>query len=112
MADNDTDVRVQMARIEERLKIVTETLIQDRESRKNQYEKTEELSLTIHELNGRIKNVEEGLAKSAPTIEEFITIKHKVVGAGVAGRWIWVAGGVLLTLLVSFRAEIFKWLSK
>ena len=112
MADNDTDVRVQMARIEERLKMVTETLIQDRESRRNQYEKTEELSLTIHELNGRIKNVEEGLAKSAPTIEEFITIKHKVAGAGVAGRWIWVAGGVLLTLLVSFRAEIFKWFSK
>ena len=46
MADNDTDVRVQMARIEERLKMVTETLIQDRESRRNQYEKTEELCLS------------------------------------------------------------------
>ena len=111
MADN-IDVRVQMARLEERLRIITETLIQDRESRKHQYEKTEELSHTLHELNGRIKNVEEGLAKSAPTIEEFITIKHKVVGAGMAGRWIWVAGGALLTLIVSLRAEIFKWLAK
>ena len=109
MADNDTDVRVQMARIEERLKMVTETLIQDRESRRNQYEKTEELSLTIHELNGRIKNVEEGLAKSAPTIEEFITIKHKVVGAGIFGKWVWAGAGAIIGVLAAARREIFAW---
>ena len=43
--------------------------------------------LSLQKMEGRLKNVEDSFAKSEPTIEEFITIKHKVAGAGVFGKW-------------------------
>ncbi|AWN06197.1 putative tail-length tape measure protein [Erwinia phage phiEaP8] len=111
MADN-IEVHVQMARLEERLKIITEGLAQDRESRKQQYEATAEITKILASLDNRVGVVEKGFAESAPTIEEFITIKHRVVGAGLAGKWIWAGAGAILTFLFTFRKEIIAWLSK
>lgn len=109
---SDESTAVQMARIEERMKIIIEGLAQDRISRKEQYEKMEELSQTLTSVDGRVKTVEESLKQQAPTIEEFITIKHKVVGAGMAGKWIWVVLAGLVGFAFSMRVEIIKWLTK
>ena len=94
---------VQLARLEERLNQVLQGMAQDRESRKQQYEKTEELAR-------RMGQVEQSLTQQAPTIEEFITIKHKVVGAGIAGKWIWAIAGGLITFLWAAKKEIAAWL--
>lgn len=107
-----TEVKVQMARLEERLKVITEGLAQDRESRKQQYETMHNISQSLASLDHRVGVVEKGFADSAPTIEEFVTIKHKVVGAGIAGKWLWTIAGCLIGMLFTFRREIIAWLSK
>ncbi|ANJ65213.1 putative tail-length tape measure protein [Erwinia phage vB_EamP_Frozen] len=111
MSDN-VEIQVQMARLEERLRIISEGLIQDRESRKQQYERAESLNTTMNAMDNRVKSIEESLARNAPTIEEFITIKHRVVGAGMMGKWVWVFVGGLLGIIFTMRMEIIRWLSK
>jgi len=111
MSDN-TQLHVQMAKLEERLLIISEGLVQDRESRKQQSERSEAMNQVVMSIDNRVRTVEESLARNAPTIEEFITIKHRVVGAGIMGRWVWVIVGGLLTFLFTMRMEILRWLSK
>lgn len=103
---------VQLARIDERMRTIILGLEQDRVSRKEQYENMAEIKLTMQDIQTRVGAVEKGLADSAPTIEEFITIKHKVAGAGVAGRWLWVAAAAILGFLFTMRREIIEWLAK
>lgn len=64
---------------------------------------------SVAEVGNRLKNVEESLARNEPTIEEFITIKHKVVGAGLFGKWVWAAAGAIIGILAVARREIFSW---
>ena len=97
---------VQLARLEERLNQVLQGMAQDRESRRQQYEKTEELAQSITKLDGRMGQVEQSLTQQAPTIEEFITIKHRVVGAGMMGKWVWAIAGGLIGMLFSARVHI------
>ena len=108
---NDTN-EVQIARLDERLKMIFDELKAAKDSRKEQYEKMEEFGKSLISIDGRVESVEKSLAGQAPTIEEFITIKHKVVGAGIAGRWLWVGGGALIGVVASSREAIFNWLSK
>lgn len=105
-------VEARLARIDERWNIVVEELRDAKTSRKSQYDSTEALSALIAKIDSRVANVETALASAKPTIEEFITIKHKVVGAGIAGKWLWAAGGALLGLAATSREAIFHWLSK
>lgn len=67
---------MQLVRLEERLKIIMESMTLDRNARKEQYEKMEEISEKLTVLTLRVGTVEDGFARSAPTIEEFITIYH------------------------------------
>lgn len=103
---------VQLVRLEERLKIIMESMTLDRNARKEQYEKMEEISEKLTVLTLRVGTVEDGFARSAPTIEEFITIKHKVAGAGLAGRWVWVAGAAIISILFTMKKEIMEWLAR
>ena len=77
MSDESTSVL--LARLEERL----ETLFKNQEKEERSKEKLEQtlsgLRDSVQQMEGRLKSVEDSLAKSEPTIEEFITIKHKVV---------------------------------
>lgn len=82
---NEPD-NVTLARLEERLRNIFEN--QTREARER--EKMEE---SMGDLSIRLKRVEESITKSEPTIEEFITIKHKVAGAGIFGKWVWAGAG-------------------
>lgn len=103
---------VQIARMEERLSIFLTELQQARDSRKVQYEKLESISRSIIELSGRVERVEKSLAGQAPTIEEFITIKHKVQGAGLMGKWVWAGAAFLIGIIVASKETIISWLTK
>lgn len=103
---------VQIARLEERLNIVLAELQQARDSRKVQYEKLEIIGRSILEMDNRVESVEKSLAGHAPTIEEFITIKHKVQGAGMLGNWLWAIGGGLIGFVFSMREAIVGWIAK
>lgn len=105
-------LEVQIARFDERLQRLLQETELARDSRKQQYEKLETIGQSVSLLETRVKGVEDGLNKASPTIDEFITIKHKVVGAGLMGKWVWAFGGGLLSTLAFSREAIFSWFSK
>ena len=98
-----------LVRLEERLKTLFENQTRDRQDREKLEETLSELRDSINDIGNRLKNVEDSLAKNEPTIEEFITIKHKVVGAGIFGKWIWAGAGAIIGVLAAARREIFAW---
>lgn len=98
-----------LVRLEERLKTLFENQARDRQDREKLEETLVELRDSINDIGNRLKNVEDSLAKNEPTIEEFITIKHKVVGAGIFGKWVWAGAGAIIGVLAAARREIFAW---
>lgn len=105
-------IEVQLARLQEQMKQVLGELQSAKDSRKQQYEHNEAMNKLLLSLDGRVGNVEGTLAVQSPTIEEFITIKHKVVGAGLMGKWVWLALGGTLTWVYNSREAILAWFSK
>ena len=62
------------------------------------------------DMSTRMAAVEKQLASNEPTIQEFITIKHRVQGAGLAGKWLWAAGGAILAVAAASREHIVSFL--
>lgn len=91
------------------MKTLFENQTRDRQDREKLEETLGELRDSINDIGNRLKNVEDSLAKNEPTIEEFITIKHKVVGAGIFGKWVWAGAGAIIGVLAAARREIFSW---
>lgn len=91
------------------MKTLFENQTRDRQDREKLEETLGELRDSINDIGNRLKNVEDSLAKNEPTIEEFITIKHKVVGAGIFGKWVWAGAGAIIGVLAAARREIFVW---
>lgn len=106
------DLRVELARLGVTLQFIQKELEEAKAARKVQYETAEKQSVTLNSLDTRMTEVEKSLKTQAPTIEEFITIKHKVQGAGLFGRWAWVALAAIVGFLFSMRTEVFRWLSR
>lgn len=88
------------------MKFLVEEAREAKTSRKAQYETNESLSRLITSLTTDVKTVADKLAGQAPTIQEFITIKHKVDGAGKLGKFFWAFGSMLLGALASGVAVI------
>lgn len=99
---------IQLARLDERMKMLLDRMEENHQAdaRMRTWMATTDNSLQA--IISRVTNVEASLAKNAPTIEEFMTIKHKIIGAGMAGRWMWVTFGTLLGLVISAREHIIK----
>ena len=91
------------------MKTLFENQTRERQDREKLEETLVELRDSINDIGSRLKNVEDSLAKNEPTIEEFITIKHKVVGAGIFGKWVWAGAGAIIGMLAAARREIFAW---
>ncbi|WP_244832408.1 hypothetical protein [Caballeronia sp. TF1N1] len=102
------DLRVELATISVTLGFVQRELEEARLARKGQYEKMEEQGKTLNQLDTRLGEVEKSLKTQAPTIEEFITIKHKVQGAGLFGKWTWTVLAFVIGLAFSFRTELVR----
>lgn len=105
-------LEVRVVRLEEQLKFLVEDAKEAGKSRKGQYESMESLRQAMVKMAGEVTEVKTKLAGQAPTIEEFITIKHKVVGAGKVGKWLWAAGAFLIGSVYSSREAILHWLTK
>ncbi len=100
---------VTLARLEERLRSIFENQNRESKAREKMEESIDKLQASITEFDSRLKRVEDSITKSEPTIEEFTTIKHKVVGAGVFGKWVWTGAGIIIGILAATRREIFSW---
>lgn len=99
---------IQLARLDERLKMVLDRMEENYESHAKTRAWMGQVDHTLSEINHRVGSVESSLAKSAPTIEEFMVIKNKVLGAGIAGKWLWAALGALLTLVITAREHLIR----
>lgn len=102
----------QIARLDERLKSILTIMKDAREGQRHQQEWMTVVNQTLITIGGRVENVENNLARASPTIDEFITIKHKVIGAGILGKWIWGGLGLLIGVVYSMREAIFTWVAK
>ena len=100
---------VLLARLEERLRTLFENQERENKAREQLDKSLSELKASITKMDARLEKLEDSMAKSEPTIEEFITIKHKVVGAGILGKWVWAGAGVIIGILAAARREIFAW---
>jgi hypothetical protein len=109
MPSDTVEVQVQLARLEVQVANILSSLEKSETSRGKQYEAIESLRLAFDGVASRIKNVEDKLAGQAPTIQEFITMKNKVLGAGQFGKWLWVAGGILIGVVAKSREAILHW---
>lgn len=103
---------VKIARMEERINTILSEIQQARDGRKAQYETLEEIIRQLIQVDHRISGVEQRLSSAQPTLDEFVDIKLKVQGAGIAGKWLWAVGSCVLTAAVTMRETIFAWLSK
>ena len=103
-------VEVRIARMEERMGFLARDAEEASKARKSQYEATAAVQSSVDELTRSVQLVTDTLAGQKPTIEEFITIKHKVVGAGKLGRWLWIAGAFLLGTAANLREHLLIWL--
>jgi hypothetical protein len=103
---------VQMARLEERVRTIITQLELDREDRKSHERKAEEYNRLLVTINSRVEKLEAGISSVAPTIQEFIEFKQKLLGAGFLGKWLWVGVGVLVGFIFSMKTEIATWLTR
>ena len=102
----------QIARLDERLTSIMVLMRESREEFKLHQDLVKEISTSLAHVGHRVESVEHSLAKASPTIDEFIIIKHKIQGAGILGKWLWVALGFLVGTVYSMRETIFHWISK
>lgn len=105
-------LEVKLARLDEQLKAAREDMTLARDGRKAQYEMIENINKTLIKLDNRVAGVETALATNAPTIQEFVDIKMKVQGAGLAGKWAWAIGASIVTFLFSIRETLISWMAK
>lgn len=99
-------IEVQMARIQEQMKSLISELERSNRGREHTDSQIDKLSESMSKLHIRMEKVEEQLTSNAPVIQEFITIKQKVTGAGVAGKWVWAGCATAITLIATFREQI------
>lgn len=100
---------IQLARLDERMKMLLDRMEDNHQSHTQTREWMRKTDDTLFAIGNRVVNVESSLQKAAPTIEEFLSIKHKILGAGIAGRWMWVTFGTLLGIVISMREQVIRW---
>lgn len=103
---------VQMARMQEQMKTILSRLDEAKGESKEQRKWMIQMSNTLADVVNRLGGVEDNFARASPTIDEFLIIKHKVVGAGLLGRWLWAGAGAILTFLFTIREALITWISK
>lgn len=105
-------VEVRVARLEEKMNFLVDEAKEAKAARKMQYATNEDNKAKMIEIGNSLLAVEIKLAGQAPTIEEFITIKQKVVGAGKMGKIVWAIGAFIIGVVYSSREAIIGWFVK
>lgn len=95
---------VLLARLDERLRNSQEQQAAILHGQKEQSDR-------LQVLEQQMAAVQNSLTTQKPVIDEFITIKHKVVGAGQFGKWAWVIGAATVSFLIGSKEFIQRWLA-
>lgn len=94
-------IDAKLARLATQVEFLIEEARDAKDARKKNYE-------LMDDLKTRVGNVESFIVTASPTLEEVIVIKHKVIGAGMVGKWAWIVGAFIIGSLFSMR----EWLAK
>lgn len=103
---------VKIARMDEQMKMVREAMDLARDSRKQQYEMLENVNRILQQMDSRLSSVEQAMAAATPTLNEFVDVKLKIQGAGIAGKYIWAFGASIITFLFTVREQIIAWMAR
>lgn len=95
--------QVTLARLDERLRSVQQQNMDIKG-------KLDDTTSKLGQMENRLANVETSLTQSKPVIDEFITIKTKVVGAGQFGKWVWVIGASVISLIIGSKTKVVEFL--
>lgn len=94
-------VEVLLGRLDERISEIQRRMRDDdKKDREFQEWKTK--------IETSISLMAKSLSDSEPTIQEFITIKHQVAGAGKLGKYLWTGLGLILGFIISVKTELFR----
>jgi len=108
----DESNEVKLARLEERMSSLLVVMEVLNSSNQKQLAKLDEMNISILTLNNRVEKVENNLALASPTLQEFIATKNKVMGAGTLGKYVWMAIGVILSIVISFKETLHSLVNK
>lgn len=105
-------IEVQLARLDERNKMILMRLDQNQVEAKEARGQLKDAFESLRGIDARLERLEGSFATTKPTIDEFRSIKQKVLGAGTMGRWVWVALTGILGFLYTIREHIVTFLTK
>ena len=99
---------IQLARLDERMRMLLDRVEENHGSHIKTRAWMGQVARQLHGIDSRVANMESSLAKNAPTIDEFVAIKHKVIGAGWAGKYLWLALGAVLGMIITAKDQFFR----
>lgn len=109
---DDTTIAVQLGKLAGQVEMIMRELEYASKERKEQVSALQNVGRDVSDISAKVKTLEQNLIKFEPTIDEFIDIKKKVIGAGKLGKWLWGAVATVIGIIFAVRTEIFGWLSK
>lgn len=101
-------IETQLALLGQQMESLRQTAKETSDEQKNSNAIFTEFRMKQVSMENDVKLIKDQLASNAPTIQEFITIKHKVQGAGWMGKTLWAVGGALIAFVAAARKEIFS----
>lgn len=102
---------IQLARLDERMRMILDRMDENHESNVVNRAWMAQVDRSLHDIGSRVTNVENTVSRNAPSLDELVAIKHKVMGAGVAGKWLWIALGATLSMIISSREHFLRFFS-
>ena len=103
---------VRLARLEERLNAFLNAVEDDRQDAVALRVWMREMDRKMTQVSVRLDSVGSSINAAQPTLNEFSAIKHKVEGAGVAGRWLWAAMAVIIGWVSGAREFLMDLMSR
>jgi hypothetical protein len=98
----------------DRLNRIEDAIQSDRinsdDSRRRLHEKVDGLEKSFWGLDSRMEVMEKAVTSTSPMFTEYQAYRQRVIGAGIVGRWLWFAGGILLSAAAS-AAAVYAWLA-
>lgn len=109
---SNESLEVQLARLDERNKMILMIMENDQREAKESREQLKEAFESLRAIDSRLERLEGSLATSQSTRDEFRKVKHKLIGAGFLGRWVWIVLTGTLGLLYTMREHIIAFVTK
>ena len=97
-----------LARLEEKVKTLIDKVDQNQDTYNRSSSWMTAVDNTLSSINFRLSSVEQNVSRSTVAIEEFNSIKNKLMGASIAGKWFWTILGVTFGFLYAFHESIAK----